>query len=80
MKVVFRFAPGPALEERLAALSAEGLEVAHCPEGGDQEQFFALLREAEVLWHVLQPVTAAVLAEAPELRLIQKIGIGRAHV
>ncbi len=76
MKVVLRFAPGPALEERLAALSAVGLEVAHLPEGGDREGFFALLREAEVLWHVLEPVTAAVLAEGPQLRLIQKIGVG----
>ena len=76
MKVVFRFAPGPALERRLAGLSTEGLEVAHCPESGDQQHFFALLAEAEVLWHVLEPVTAEVLAEAPKLRLIQKIGVG----
>ncbi len=76
MKVVLRFDPGPALRGRLAALSAEGLEVAHSPEGADEDRFFALLAEAEVLWHVLEPVTAAVLAEAPKLRLIQKIGVG----
>jgi phosphoglycerate dehydrogenase-like enzyme len=76
MKVLFRFDPGPALERRLADLSAEGLEIAHCPEGAQEDRFFALLREAEVLWHVLEPITAGVLAEAPALRLIQKIGVG----
>ena len=29
-----------------------------------------------MLWHVLKPVTAAVIAAAPRLRLIQKIGVG----
>jgi len=29
-----------------------------------------------VLWHVLTPVTAEVIAKAPKLRLIQKIGSG----
>ena len=73
MKVVLRFAPGPALERRLAALSAEGLEVAHCPEGGDQDRFFALLRDADRMrrvWaelvaftreHGLRPVVGHVL-------------------
>jgi lactate dehydrogenase-like 2-hydroxyacid dehydrogenase len=32
--------------------------------------------DAEVLLHVLKPATAAVIAQAPKLRLIQKIGIG----
>ena len=36
----------------------------------------ALMAEAEVLWHVLKPVTAAHIAAAPRLRLIQKIGVG----
>ena len=34
------------------------------------------MRDAEVLLHVLEPVTAAVIDAAPRLRLIQKIGIG----
>jgi phosphoglycerate dehydrogenase-like enzyme len=32
--------------------------------------------DAEILLHVLEPVTAAVIEAAPRLRLIQKIGIG----
>jgi phosphoglycerate dehydrogenase-like enzyme len=61
------------LAARLAAL--EGLEVEVCPEA-DDGRFAALVAEAEVLWHVLKPVTAAVVAAAPRLRLIQKIGVG----
>ena len=35
-----------------------------------------LLPETDVLWHVLKPCTAAMIAAAPKLRLIQKIGVG----
>jgi len=34
------------------------------------------LPDAEVLLHVLKPVTAAVIERAAQLRLIQKIGVG----
>jgi len=34
------------------------------------------LPDAEVLLHVLEPVTPAMIASAPKLRLIQKIGVG----
>jgi hypothetical protein len=46
--VVFHHAAGPDLTARLLAL--DGLA--------------ALMREAEVLWHVLKPVTAAHIAAA----------------
>ena len=36
----------------------------------------ALLPEAEVLLHVLKPATASIIAQAPRLKLIQKIGVG----
>ena len=73
MRVVFHYAAGRDLAARLAAL--DGLEVAVCPEA-DEDRFAALMTEADVLWHVLKPVTAAVIAAAPRLRLIQKIGVG----
>jgi phosphoglycerate dehydrogenase-like enzyme len=73
VKVVFHYAAGPDLAARLAAL--KGLEVEVCPET-DDDRFATLLAEAEVIWHVLKPVTAAVVAAAPRLRLIQKIGVG----
>ena len=34
------------------------------------------MADAEVLWHVLKPVTAKVMAAAPKLKLIQKLGVG----
>jgi phosphoglycerate dehydrogenase-like enzyme len=73
MKVVFHYAAGPALAAQLATLG--GLEVAVCPEADDQ-RFATLMKEAEVIWHVLKPLTAEAIAAAPKLRLIQKIGVG----
>jgi phosphoglycerate dehydrogenase-like enzyme len=51
------------------------LGVQMCAES-DAKGFGALLPEIEVLWHVLKPVTAEVIAKAPKLKLIQKIGSG----
>ena len=73
MKVLFHYAAGPALAARLRALP--GLDVAICPEA-DEARFARLLPETQVIWHVLKPLTAADIAAAPRLRLIQKIGVG----
>lgn len=73
MKVVYHAAAGPDLAARLASLS--GLDVAICPEGDDR-RLASLLPDCEVLWHVLQRCTAEMIAGAPKLRLIQKIGVG----
>ncbi len=73
MRVVFHYAAGPALAARLAALP--GLEVTVCAEH-DHPALLAAIRDAEVLWHVLSPCTAELIAAAPKLRLIQKIGVG----
>ena len=75
MKVVFHYDAGPELAARLADLSDSGLEVAICPVE-DRAAFAEHMRDAEVLWHVLEPVTEAVIDAAPQLRLIQKIGVG----
>lgn len=70
MKIVFHFDGSAALRERLGAM---GVEL--CPES-DEAAFARLLPEVEVLWHVLKPVTAEVIARAPKLRLVHKIGSG----
>lgn len=75
MKVVFHYQAGEGLRARLAALAALGLEVEVCPEA-DEARFASLMRDAEALWHWLKPVTPAVIAAAPRLRLIQKLGVG----
>ncbi len=73
MNVIFHAAAGPDLAVRLAAIP--GLEIAICRED-DDATLFRLLPGCEVLWHVLTPCTAAMIAAAPRLRLIQKIGVG----
>src|SRR5208283_427243 len=64
---------GPDLAARLAAVP--GLHITACPEE-DEGLLARLLPETDVLWHVLKPCTAATIAAAPKLKLIQKIGVG----
>jgi phosphoglycerate dehydrogenase-like enzyme len=75
VKAIFHFRAGPALSSTIATLSHGKVDVAICPEH-DRARFDGLIAEAEVLWHVLEPVTAGMIATAPRLRLIQKIGVG----
>ena len=70
MKVVFHFDGSDALAAKVKPLGVE-----MCAES-DVKGFEQLLPEIEVLWHVLKPVTAEVIAKAPKLKLIQKIGSG----
>ena len=46
-----------------------------CPES-DRSRFDSLISGTDVLWHVLEPITASMISAAPNLRLIQKIGVG----
>jgi phosphoglycerate dehydrogenase-like enzyme len=70
MNVVFHFDGSAALAGRVRKL---GVDL--CPES-DVAGFEKRLPEVEVLWHVLKPVTAGIIARAPKLKLIQKIGSG----
>ncbi len=72
-RVVFHNTAGPDLAARLVAV--RGLSIAVCPEN-DEPLLMRLLPDCDVLWHVLKPCTAAMIAAAPRLRLIQKIGVG----
>jgi phosphoglycerate dehydrogenase-like enzyme len=73
VKIVYHASAGPDLATRLARL--EGLTVSVCRED-DTGELSRLLPDCEVLWHVLQPCTAGMVAAAPRLKLIQKIGVG----
>lgn len=75
MNVLFHYTPSPRLRARLDALSANGLSISTCAQE-DDARFFALLPGTDVLWHVLRPVGADVIAAAPKLKLIQKVGVG----
>jgi phosphoglycerate dehydrogenase-like enzyme len=73
MNVLFHYAAGPDLEARLAAVP--DLRITVCPDQ-DDASLARLLPETDVLWHVLKRCTAGMIAAAPRLRLIQKIGVG----
>jgi phosphoglycerate dehydrogenase-like enzyme len=74
--VVFHYQASPALTRRLAALSASnGLKI-DIIAPAEAVALAAAKPTCEVLWHVLEPVTAAFINACPRLRLIQKIGVG----
>ena len=75
LRAVFHYAASAGIAARLAAAESDWLSIDSCAED-DDKRLFELLAEADVLWHVLKPATAAVIAAAPKLRLIQKIGVG----
>ncbi len=74
-KVLFHYEAGPKLLEKLAALKSRDIDVTCCDQT-DETTFETLLKDADVLWHVLRPVTRNHIANAPSLKLIQKIGVG----
>ena len=73
MKAVLHYRASPGFRASLAALAGE-LDVVVVDE--DSPDFAAEIADAEILLHVLKPVTEAMIAAAPRLRLIQKIGVG----
>ncbi|MCK5362416.1 MAG: hydroxyacid dehydrogenase, partial [Gammaproteobacteria bacterium] len=75
MRAIFHYACSQSLSAKLKALAPPWLEVRSCPES-DAALLYRLLGDAEVLLHVLEPVTAKVMDAAPGLQLIQKIGVG----
>jgi phosphoglycerate dehydrogenase-like enzyme len=75
VRAVFHYACSPNLNARLQALAPPWLCIASCPES-DDALLTRLLGDAQVLLHVLKPATSQVMEAAPDLRLIQKIGVG----
>ena len=75
MKAVLHYRSSPGFRDLLASRTPDWLEVVVVEEA-DTGTFAAAMGDTEVLFHVLQPVTAAVIHAAPCLRLIQKIGVG----
>lgn len=75
MKVLLHYTPGPAWQRELASVDGHGLQINCCDET-DDARFYRLLPEAQVVWHLLRPLSADDLARATSLRLIQKIGVG----
>ena len=75
MKAVLQYRASPGMRKQLATLAPDWLQIVVVAES-DRETFAAEMRDADVLLHVLEPVTAEVIAGAAKLQLIQKIGVG----
>ena len=75
MKVVCGYDPGKLSEALFAGWANDGAQVVVSPEE-DTVKLASELRDADVLLHILAPVTDEILAGAPRLRLVQKIGVG----
>ena len=73
MKAVLHFAASARLRTQLSEIQEPRIV---CVSEADEPAFLSEIADAEVLLHILKPVTAAVIAKAPRLRLIQKIGVG----
>ena len=77
MRVLAHFVPaGPdsKVTEFLAPYR-DWLDIRFCAED-DDDTFYRELPDAEVIWHVLRPLSGDDLTKAPRLRLIQKLGAG----
>lgn len=74
LRVLAHFVPTDGVRQFLAPYS-DWLDIRYCAED-DDETFYRELSHAEVIWHVLRPVTGEDLGRATHLRLIHKLGAG----
>lgn len=74
MKVLAHFVAGDKALDLLAA-EADWLDIRWCAED-DDTTFYRELPEAEVIWHVLRPLSGDDLRRGTRLRLVQKLGAG----
>lgn len=75
MKIVFQYDASPMLAARLKELSTDGIEITPCSEQ-DMDRFMELMATADAVFHVLKPITTEIITASPNLKLIQKIGVG----
>ena len=78
LSVLAHFVPGPKVLEFLAP-EADWLDIRWCADddsADSQATFYRELPEADVIWHVLRPLSGADLLQATRLRLIHKFGAG----
>jgi len=72
MKTVLQYRASPGFRKRIAELDFPTVVV----DEDNKDRFRREMADADILLHVLEPVTAAEIEAAPRLKLIQKIGIG----
>jgi phosphoglycerate dehydrogenase-like enzyme len=77
VKVLAHFDPGgptSRISEFLAA-QRDWLDVRFCGED-DDDTFYRELPDADVIWHVLRPISEDDIARATQVRLVHKLGAG----
>ena len=75
MKVVLHYRASDGFRATLEQARPPSVDLV-VVDDADDAGFAGEMRDADALLHVLRPVTAADIAAAPRLRLIQKIGVG----
>jgi phosphoglycerate dehydrogenase-like enzyme len=76
LTVLAHFVPGPKVLDFLAP-ETDWLDVRWCGDSaGDDPAFYRELPEADVIWHVLRPLSEADMARAIRTRLVHKFGAG----
>ncbi len=73
MKVVLQYRASDGFRRQIAGMADFPVTIV---DEDDKASFHNEMLNADVLWHVLKPVTAEVIATAPRLKLIQKLGVG----
>ena len=75
MKAVLHYRATPGFRRAISALERDWLAIAVADEA-DPQALAREIQDADVLLHVLERVTGAVIEQAPHLKLIQKLGVG----
>jgi phosphoglycerate dehydrogenase-like enzyme len=74
LRVLAHFVPGPKVLD-VAAPHTDWLDIRYCAED-DDDTFYRALPDADVIWHVLRPLSGADLERGTRLRLVHKLGAG----
>jgi phosphoglycerate dehydrogenase-like enzyme len=74
LRVLAHFVPGDRVLDFVAA-ETDWLDIRWCAEDDDAD-FYRELPAAEVIWHVLRPLSGADLRLGKRLRLVHKLGAG----
>jgi phosphoglycerate dehydrogenase-like enzyme len=78
LRVLAHFVPGPKVLDFLAA-EADWLDIRWCADDDSADSKAAFDQEipdADVIWHVLRPLSGADLSRGTRLRLVHKFGAG----
>jgi phosphoglycerate dehydrogenase-like enzyme len=74
LRVLAHFVPGEKVLGFLAP-ETDWLDIRYCAED-DDDTFYRELPEAEVIWHVLRPLSGEDLEKAQRCKLVHKLGAG----